>query len=124
MTFEDLTKRLIESFNRFIFPAPLEFTDLEVEAIATIPGIDLNGTFADAPMERALMRRYDLEVDRGENTWPAFASTLREEKTLHFEYLTFERQFAIKLRQINEAKADCRRWGISPERIIGRKMGS
>jgi hypothetical protein len=73
MTFESLRARMIESFNCGIFPEPIEFTDLQLEAIATTPGSDLNGTFADASMERSLMRGYDLEAGCGENTWPALA---------------------------------------------------
>lgn len=106
MTFEDLRAGMIESFNRGIFPQPIEFTDLQIEAIATTPGIDLNGTFLDAPMERSLMRRYDLEADRGENTWPAFASVLREEKLERLKLLNSERKHALLLNKFNEARAN------------------
>jgi hypothetical protein len=109
MTFEDLRASMIESFNRGIFPEPIEFSDLQIEAIATTPGFDLNGTFADTPMERLLMRRYDLDADYGENTWPALASSLHRQKLERLEILNSERKYALLLDKFNEARSNVAR---------------
>lgn len=87
MQLEQVRKQLIESFKSGIFPSPTEFTEPQIEAIASMPGIDSKGTFADAQMERSLMYKYDLNADRGDNTWPEFAAALRVEKLMHLDYI-------------------------------------
>jgi hypothetical protein len=116
MTIENATGRMIESFNCGTFPEPHEFTDQQIEAIAAMPGIDPYGTFADSPLEQSLMRRYDLEESRGENTWPALAEMLREEKSGYFARIpSIWRDLAWN--QLNEAIAACLSLGISRDEM-------
>jgi hypothetical protein len=86
MTYEHLRERLIESFTRGVFPEPIEFTELQIEAIGANPGVDLCGTFADAPMERSLIRKYDLDTDYEENTWLALALALHRLRSERLEF--------------------------------------
>lgn len=115
MTFENAANQVIESFNRGIFPASHEISNAEIEAIATIRGIDSQGSFADAPMEQSLICKYKLNVARGENKWPVFAQVLQEEKSTHFSRFTHEKPRAIN--QLNEAIAVCITVGITREEI-------
>jgi hypothetical protein len=105
MRIENTTERIIKAFNRGIFPQPHEFTDTEIDAIATIPGTDSNGTFADGPMERSLMRSYGMDGYPGANTWPALASDFREEKSRHLAHLTFKKEYALKVQRLKDAIA-------------------
>jgi hypothetical protein len=115
MTFENAANQVIESFNRGIFPAPHEFSNAEIEAIATIRGIDSQGTFADAPMEQSLICEYKLYAANGENKWPVFAKVLQEEKSIHFSQFSSLKPGAIK--QLNEVIAMCLMFGITHEEI-------
>jgi len=115
MTFENAANQVIETFNRGIFPAPHEFSNAEIESIATIQGIDSQGTFADAPMEQSLICEYKLNVASGENKWPVFAKVLQEEKSIHFSQFSSLKPGAIK--QLNEAIAVCLTVGITREEI-------
>jgi hypothetical protein len=99
-----------------IFPAPYTFTDQQIESIGNIAGVDTQGTFADAPMEQALLRQYKLDIRYGENTWPAFAEALREEKDLHFSMFSGARE--SNMSWFKEAIATCLVVGISPEKIV------
>lgn len=117
MTIEKTTERIIESFNRGIFLEPQEFTDHEIRAIAAIPGIDSNGTFSDAPMEQSLIRFHQLDVDRGENTWPAFAKVLHKEKFTYYAHFPPSMEDSA-LDQLNEAIAACLSLGIPQEQIV------
>lgn len=97
-------------------PAPYTFTDQQIEAIGNIAGVDTQGKFADAPIEHALLREYKLEIRNGENTWPAFAGALREEKDLHFSKFSGARE--SNMSWFKEAIANCLVVGISPEKIV------
>ena len=112
---------ILKSFNLGTFPPPYEFSDQEIEEIAAVPGTDPLGTFADAPMERALMSRYKLDLDLGENTWPAFALVLREEKAQRAAFIESEKRYAFHLNQIKEAIADCQSIGI-PCKELAQKV--
>ncbi len=117
MTLDKTTERIIESFNRGIFLEPQEFTDQEIRAIAAIPGIDSQGTFADAPMEQSLIRFHQLEVNCGENTWPAFAKVLHKEKSTYYAHFPPSMEDSA-LDQLNEAIAACLSLGIPREHIV------
>ena len=80
---DNSVNEIIDWFTRGIFPAPYTLTNQQIESIGNISGVDALGTFADAPMEQALLREYKLDIRYGENTWPAFAEALREEKEIH-----------------------------------------
>jgi hypothetical protein len=120
MTFENTTERTIKSFNCGVFPEPHEFTDLEIEAIASISGTDPTGTFADTPMEQSLIRRYKLEAEFGEHTWPGFAELLRHEKSAHLEYSSREKKFALEVNRLKEAIANYDRWKSLATRSANR----
>lgn len=88
MMVERSAEQIMGTFQRGIFPEPHEFTDSEIQTIAKTPGIDKNGTFADAPLEQTLIRLYGLVGECGDTTWPAFATMLREEKMAHYSRFT------------------------------------
>jgi hypothetical protein len=116
MTPDNTANEIIDWFTRGIFPAPYAFTDHQIESIGSIAGVDTQGTFADAAMEQALLREYNLAIRYGENTWPAFDEALREEKDLHFSMLSGARESNMSL--FKEAIANCLVVGISPEKIV------
>ena len=76
----------------------------EIQAIATIRGIDSQGTFADAPMEQSLICKYKLNVARGENKWPVFAQVLQEEKLTHFSRFTHEKPRVYKISSMRRSQ--------------------
>ena len=116
MKHDKTANEIIDWFTRGIYPAPYTFTDQQIESMSNITGIDTQGTFADAPMERALVREYRLNVRQGENTWPGFARALREEKDLHLSKFSGERE--SNMRWLKEAIANCLVVGVPPERIV------
>ena len=107
---------IIDMFNRGIFYPPFMFTNLQREAIANIPGIDVEGTFADGPMEQALIREYKLDIGRGENTWPAFAEALQQEKEDRVMRFSSERK--QHLEWLQNAVGFCLTVGIDREEIV------
>ncbi len=110
------TKEIIDMFNRGIFLPPLMFTNLQREAIANIAGVDSAGTFADGPMEEALIREYKLDIRYSDNTWPAFAEVLRQEKEDHLCIFSGERK--DHLRWLQNAVGSCLVLGIDREEIV------
>ena len=107
---------IIDMFNRGIFLPPLMFTNQQRAAIANIAGVDAEGTFADGPMEEALIREYKLDIRYGENTWPAFAEVLRQEKNDRLCILSGERK--DHLRWLQNAVGSCLAVGIDREEIV------
>jgi hypothetical protein len=116
MKLDNTANEIIDWFTRGVFPAPYTFTDQQIESIGNIVGVDTQGTFADTPMEQSLIREYKLDVRHGENTWPAFAEALREEKDLHCSMFSGARE--SNMRWLKEALANCLAMGISPDEIV------
>ncbi len=116
MNLKETANELIQSFTDGLFPEPYEFTDRQIKSLARVRGVDADGTFAVAPMEQALIREYKLNIRYGENTWPAFAEVLREEKDLHFSKFSHHRE--SNMNWLKEAIANCLVVGISPEEIV------
>jgi hypothetical protein len=113
---DNTTNEILDWFTRGIFPTPYTFTDQQIESVGNIAGVDARGTFADAPMEQALLREYKLNIRNGENTWPAFAEALRDEKDIHFSRFSGARESSMKC--FKEAIANCLVFGVSPEEIV------
>lgn len=107
---------IIRWFTRGIYPTPYTFSDQQIESIGNIAGVDMKGTFADAPMEQALICEYKLDIRHGENTWPAFAGVLRDEREIHLSKFAGAREGNMSW--FKEAIANCLVVGISPEKIV------
>jgi hypothetical protein len=106
---------ILDSFYSGFFPDPYTFTDSQIAAIAQVPGEDETGTFADAPMENALIHAYKLHPERNENTWPAFSFALKEEKWMFRS--KFEGARKGELDHLAEAVATCVALGASREEV-------
>jgi hypothetical protein len=116
MKLDDDANEILDWFTRDIFPAPYTFTDQQIESVRNIAGVDAQGTFADAPMEQAILREYKLDIRQGENTWPAFAAALRDEKDIYFSRFSGARQSSMSC--FKEAIANCLAFGMSPETLL------
>jgi hypothetical protein len=116
MQANDTVNEVLDGFTRGIFPTAHTFTEQQIEAIRNIIGVDSRGTFADAPMEQALLCEYKLDARSGENTWPALAEAIREDKRLHLSRFSGARE-----RNVNSFKeniANCLTFGMSPDEIV------
>jgi hypothetical protein len=116
MKANNTANEILDGFTRGIFPTAYTFTDQQIEAVRNIAGVDSKGTFADGPMEQALLREYKLYPRNGENSWPAFAEAIAEDKLLHLSMFSRARERSMS--SFKEDIANCLAFGMSPEEII------